>query len=99
MKPRSSPSCPDCERGFRQRRVDNYDRLRLEQNDLCAICRSPETGKNKGGVLRRLSVDHDHATGAIRALLCSHCNRMLGHARESIEVLESAIGYLKRHAV
>lgn len=55
---------------------DDYDRLYAAQDGRCAICRRA-TGKT-----RRLSVDHDHATGKVRGLLCRPCNQMLGHARD-----------------
>lgn len=61
------------------------------QDGLCAIgFEALEFGKG-------LCVDHDHKTGVVRALLCGHCNLMLGHAREDIGVLNSAISYLERH--
>jgi hypothetical protein len=47
-----------------------YDRLLVEQGGHCALC--PNTPKT-----RRLHVDHDHATGAVRGLLCFRCNRFL----------------------
>lgn len=68
--------------------IDEYERLLVSQNGLCAICRKRcVTGK-------RLSVDHDHSTGKIRGLLCMKCNSMIGHADDSLIVLQSAIAYL-----
>lgn len=55
---------------------DDYDAMYAAQDGRCAICRRA-TGKT-----RRLSVDHDHATGKVRGLLCRVCNDMLGHARD-----------------
>lgn len=47
---------------------DEYARLLKVQGGGCAICgNTPKT--------RRLHVDHDHKTGAVRGLLCYRCNR------------------------
>jgi hypothetical protein len=40
-------------------------------------------------------IDHDEKTGLVRGLLCHHCNVMLGHARDDIPTLESAVEYLE----
>lgn len=50
----------------------------------CVIC----------GEQDKLVVDHDHVTGQIRGLLCNHCNRGLGHFRDSPMLLEFAAQYL-----
>lgn len=42
-----------------------------------------------------LDVDHDHATGKARKMLCQDCNRMLGLAHENVSILRSAIEYLE----
>lgn len=49
---------------------EEYARMFAAQNGHCALC--PSTPKT-----RRLHVDHDHATGAVRGLLCHRCNRAL----------------------
>lgn len=41
-------------------------------------------------------IDHCHTTGKIRGVLCHHCNRMLGGARDNPETLAKAIEYLSR---
>lgn len=68
---------------------DEYHRISAITDHRCSICRNrPKT--------KRLAVDHDHKTGAIRGLLCKRCNRdLLGAARDSIEMLERAISYLE----
>ena len=52
--------------------VEEYERLLEQQGFSCAMCSERcATGK-------RLAVDHDHTTGAVRGLLCHACNRALG---------------------
>ena len=48
-----------------------------KQNGNCAICNKPEFN-TRGGIIRHLSIDHDHKTGKIRGLLCFKCNTKLG---------------------
>lgn len=69
--------------------LDQYNELVVKQNNLCLICNNPETHKP------RLSIDHHHETGRVRGLLCHNCNAGLGHFKDSIEVLQSAINYIK----
>lgn len=69
--------------------VDEFIFMVREQGNLCAICRLPESklGAN-------LSVDHCHATGKIRGLLCWKCNTALGLMRDNVETLSNMIDYL-----
>jgi len=68
--------------------VEDFEKLSIAQDHLCAICRQPPRGK------KRLSVDHCHETMAIRGLLCDPCNTGLGMFREDPMLLHSAIAYL-----
>ena len=79
--------------------LEEYERMSATQNNLCAICKLPETSLNnqKVGGVRRLAVDHNHKTGQVRELLCSHCNKALGSAREDIKILSRMIEYIKKH--
>jgi hypothetical protein len=59
--------------------------LRERQGDACAIC----------GTTGPLSIDHNHATGAVRGLLCATCNFMVGHGKDDPELLRKAAAYLE----
>lgn len=76
--------------------LEEYEKLQLEQNGLCAICKKLETRKFKGKIAK-LSVDHDHITGKYRGLLCNACNTGLGKFQDNILVLEATIEYLKKN--
>lgn len=69
-----------------------YDARHEAQGGACAICSEPGPRRGKG----RLNVDHDHATGAVRALLCGACNKGLGHFRDRPEIVDRAAEYLRR---
>ena len=66
-----------------------YQKIFLQQNKECAICKTTDFGKHK-----KPFVDHDHITLSIRGLLCNSCNSLLGHAKDSPQILERAIAYL-----
>lgn len=57
----------------------------VAQSNVCAIC-----GQNRG----RLVIDHCHATGRIRGLLCTPCNSFLGRIHDSVEALDKIKLYL-----
>ncbi len=75
--------------------IEQYNEMLLAQNNLCLICKNPETIAING-LIQSLSVDHDHKTGKIRGLLCGHCNRGLGLYKDSPELLREAALYLER---
>ena len=60
------------------------------QNNLCRICAVPFSALPK----RSINVDHDHATNAVRGVLCFKCNLMLGYAKDKPEILQNAASYL-----
>ena len=73
-----------------------YDAMVEAQGNRCAIC--GETPDNGGHPKQRhLAVDHSHKTGQVRSLLCAHCNRGLGHFKDSPSLLDAAKAYLLRH--
>ena len=71
--------------------LDDYNRMLKSQNNRCAICNGTETGNRTHN---NLSVDHCHATGKVRGLLCHDCNTGIGSMKDDVELLDKAIAYL-----
>lgn len=68
--------------------TDQYDLLLAAQGGRCAICRARPRSK-------RLAVDHDHKSGAVRGLLCSRCNHdLMGSAWDSLALVVALWHYL-----
>ena len=78
--------------------LEQYEAMELAQDGVCAICGCPET-RELNGTCCDLSVDHDHSTGKVRALLCHRCNLMLGYATDLPQRLRKAAAYLEYHGV
>lgn len=69
---------------------DYFKETIVEQNNKCAVC---------GEVLDmsyNTHLDHDHATGQWRSVLCGGCNAGLGNFRENPDYLLRAIAYLSK---
>lgn len=66
--------------------------LVLSQESKCAIC-----GGDPKFPKRFLCVDHDHATGHFRGLLCGHCNTGIGLFRDNPTLLREAADYLENN--
>lgn len=71
-----------------------YEKMVSNQEGRCAICLMNIEGNGE-----RLSIDHSHKDGKIRGLLCRKCNLLLGCAKDSVEILENSIEYLKKWSV
>lgn len=69
--------------------VELWTAMLIAQSGRCDICGDPMISP---------AVDHDHATGEVRSLLCSPCNTGLGHLGDDVVRLQAAIDYLWRHA-
>lgn len=76
--------------------VEQYDEMLATQNGVCFICGDPPD-PNGVRAASRLHVDHCHATGTNRKLLCLCCNNGLGHFRDDPARLRSAAEYLEQH--
>jgi len=68
--------------------ADHYYKQLQKQDGKCVGC-----GKK---TVRRLAQDHHSISGQLRGALCAtHCNRILGYARENPEVLRRLADYLE----
>ena len=74
-----------------------YDKLVKEQNGVCFIChRDPRQFVVKK-YRHNLCVDHDHNTGAIRGLLCKHCNSMISRwLHDDVDKIKRVLKYFTR---
>lgn len=78
--------------------VSQFNQLREEQQNSCGICRTQlEIDKDSTIRSKRVAVDHCHASGKIRGLLCASCNTGLGLFKDSTSILTEAIAYLSQH--
>lgn len=73
---------------------EDYEAMSNAQDHACKICGAEACMERS----RVLCVDHDHATGAVRGLLCDRCNRALGGFRDSPALLAKATHYLNEAA-
>ena len=79
-------------------KVSESEAERLRSIWNCECC-GVELTKAKSNVrcITDQVIDHCHETNIIRGVLCSACNLALGHARDSVEVLEKLKDYLINH--
>jgi hypothetical protein len=72
---------------------EQWETMRENEDYRCMIC-----GISEQEIDKKLDVDHCHSSGKVRGLLCNPCNTMLGHGRDNVEVLKSAVKYLEKHS-
>jgi hypothetical protein len=68
--------------------LNDFTAMKVAQGGLCAICKK---------IPKLFVVDHDHATGKVRGLLCHGCNIGIGNLQDSQAVLKNAIDYLENN--
>lgn len=73
---------------------EKYDEMLAAQGGACAICRAPQGDSQ----YKRLYVDHCHASGTIRGLLCMACNVGIARFGDDPNTLRAAILYLEESA-
>ncbi len=68
--------------------VDEYEAMHARQRGACGICERP--------FRHTPCIDHCHATGTVRGLLCSKCNVGLGYYDDDPTFMRKAAHYLER---
>ena len=84
-------------KGNYQMSIADWESLFDSQGRRCACCDTEDSGG------RGWMTDHDHSCCAgkiscgrcVRGILCCNCNLSLGGARDSVQILNKMIGYLK----
>lgn len=69
--------------------LDEYEAMLVKQNNRCYMCQHMFTSS------KSTHLDHNHRTGAIRRMLCSRCNHIVGYVENYADRIDKAKKYLK----
>ena len=74
-------------------------RFKVKRADIQAIRASTSVCEICGDLpgKKRLAIDHDHATGVLRGMLCHTCNLGLGAFKDDVLRVHKAALYLAKH--
>jgi hypothetical protein len=67
--------------------LQDYNAMVAQQGGVCRVCKTRPA--------RPLFVDHCHASGRVRGLLCHPCNAALGFMRDDPVIAAAAAEYLR----
>ena len=71
-------------------RLSEVEAMIVAQGGVCPLCETTLVLAGRRGA----HVDHDHATGKVRGVLCCNCNTAIGHFKENVSAMRRAIDYL-----
>lgn len=80
---------PETPKAYRRPNQSEREIMFQSQGSCCCICKTRKPGSRKGW-----HTDHCHRERKVRAILCHHCNLMLGFSRDNITNLMEAAKYL-----
>ena len=69
---------------------EQYDEMVRRQGGVCLICQTAHPTEP-------LAVDHCHASGKVRGLLCRKCNTAIALLREDPDSIARAMEYVRKH--
>lgn len=79
--------------------LEDLNNILEKQDHKCAICKIPvfrvDSPKHTNNTM---VIDHCHTTNIVRGVLCSKCNRGLGHFNDDFKLITQAIKYLRRNS-
>jgi hypothetical protein len=101
---RRSTQCKECQVSGQRYQLlglstEQYEALLAAQRGACAICKVSLEEYASRSRFGAFQVDHDHATGRVRGLLCHNCNRAIGMLGDNAAILQRAISYLRSSGV
>jgi hypothetical protein len=83
--------CAGTERDTRKYKITEKKLKDLISQLSCEICKTElPCRKDK-------KIDHNHATGNVRGILCNDCNQGLGRFKDDTRLLANAIAYLNKN--
>lgn len=81
--------------------LELFEHMLDKQHGKCAVCDTNFTFVSETAAFKKsaCSVDHDHKTGKIRALLCNSCNAGMGYFKDDPALLRKAAAYLESYQI
>ncbi len=74
--------------------MSDLESILASQKHCCAVCCVPiVTVQHRANTA---NIDHCHATGQVRGVLCNKCNRGIGLLKDDPALLRAALSYLTR---
>lgn len=70
---------------------EQFAEMMADQGNSCSTCRKPFSWDDKQ---TKPHIDHCHASGSVRGILCNRCNSVLGLVCDNKELLSALAGYL-----
>ena len=93
------PSCKDCRVKMEGEGVSGVDKLKwlkvkpVNEPFECPVCKK----RTIAGVTSKLVLEHNHLSGKVGGWICDSCNTGLGRFKDDVELLKSAIDFLKKN--
>lgn len=93
------PSCRGCRIKMEGKGVSGADKLKwfkekpVNEPFECPVCKK----RTIAGVTSKVVLEHNHLDGKIGGWICDSCNTGLGRFKDDVELLKSAIEFLKKN--